>query len=241
VKKLGVLLLVGFFLCSFAATASALPTVTVNYDAGTTNVTTALSGFETTGAMMDGMLVTAVFSDGSFETKVWADAGWTDSGAVWGSGWYLYVIGDTWDQNWRLTSSTAVIDYIMIDAGPGDTVFDTLFGAVGTAGSANGKPFQVTTATVDTPDIVATYSDLVALTGDDPVGDLYRSLTIDFQGDFTGTAGAANQSVWFLADTDNIKFAGDLAPIPEPGTMLLFGTGLVGLAGLGRRKIFRKP
>ena len=38
-----------------------------------------------------------------------------------------------------------------------------------------------------------------------------------------------------LAGIDNVSITGT-APVPEPATMLLFGTGLAGLAGVARRK-----
>lgn len=43
--------------------------------------------------------------------------------------------------------------------------------------------------------------------------------------------------VGFVAEISS--FNRDVAPVPEPATMLLLGTGLIGLAGLGRKKLIK--
>jgi hypothetical protein len=207
--------------------------ITVGYDNGTTWETTELTGYSTDGAMMDGMEVTAWFSDGSFETLAWADIT-AASGGVSGSGWSLSEAGDTFGGHWTLQTETATLDRLAINGAPGNTVFDVDEPYVGTAGSARGWTFEEVSSSGFDPatSIEATYIDAVALSGDAPVGDLYRLLDIDFVGGDMGP----DAQITFIADTDNLRFAGDITPVPEPSSMLLLGVSLLSLAGFARRR-----
>jgi hypothetical protein len=40
--------------------------------------------------------------------------------------------------------------------------------------------------------------------------------------------------------TDFVVMVESVSPIPEPSSMLLVGAGLIGLVGIGRKKLFKK-
>ena len=71
-------------------------------------------------------------------------------------------------------------------------------------------------------------------------GDALDSFGADPWGDITIST---NITPWWnyndFAITE-VGIGGAPAPVPEPATMLLFGVGLIGIAGLGRRKLIKK-
>jgi hypothetical protein len=51
-----------------------------------------------------------------------------------------------------------------------------------------------------------------------------------------GTAQTVTTIFWSDGTSDTIKFQSDVSDVPEPGTLLLLGTGLMGVMGAVRRK-----
>ena len=215
-----------------AAQAASVNIITVNSPVATT---TAITGSSTSGAQMDGMAVTAFFSDGTSSSATWlATVG--DAGSAASSAFSLSESGDTFGGTWSLLNNTnVVLTGLKIDAGVGNTVFDIdPTNNPGTTGSFLGLPYTDLTGLTGT--IGVTYSEIVALIGFAPFGDLFAIMSVDYTGMSGGLA--AGQSLGFIQDTDNLNLTGDLTitPTPLPAALPLFATGLGALGLLGWRR-----
>jgi hypothetical protein len=217
----------------FASTSSAITTVVVNENPGTTQSIVGITGFSTTGDQMAGMVVTAFFDNGESASGIWAADG-PGSGSASGStpselGFLLTQSGDTFTQGWTLTNTSPSeigITRLLIDGIPGGTVFDRTFGGVeGTPSSALGADFSTgyTLPGIDFT-VTALYQDRVAVNGFGPVGDLFRYLDIDLG--MPGGLFNFDDPFTFVADTDSVGLGPQVA---EPGSLLLLGAGLVGI------------
>jgi hypothetical protein len=219
-----------------AAFSLAQGAVVVSKDATNTNSIPGLTGFSTTGAMMDGLRVTATFQTGLVETRAWADTG-AASGGVSGTGWSLSQAGDTFTNAWTFSftgtaAALQLVSLVLDGSGPGQvTIFDTDTDATpaqDTPGSARGTNFSITSGCVGC-DGTAVYSNQVGIGANPPLGDIFHTLTVTFTG---GTGPRSNFS--FLQDTDNdIRLN---QPVPEPGTLALVGLALAAVGLRARRR-----
>jgi hypothetical protein len=149
---------------------------------------TTLIGFSTTGEMMAGMQVTASFLDGTSQSVVWTTTG-QGSGGAYGNAWSLTETGNSFNSPWTLTNNGRGITSLVIDAIPGNTLFDNVKVQEITPGSADGWSFQTLSGVSPT---FSAYSNPIDISQ----GDLFGSLSLYWTNGFTGT-------MKFRADTDS--------------------------------------
>lgn len=211
------------------ASSSAQAVITYTADNFTGSSILGLTGYATSGDMMNGLSVTAAFSGGLTQTLSWATTG-AGSGGVTGSGWGLAESGDTYGGLWNFSfaqgSQLGSLVSLILSGNPGYTVFDRTLPSQGTPGSASGWDFAFNSGFSGNATVA--YTDAVGITPNAALFDLFHVVTVSFAPNAGPTGNFS-----FIQDTDNDA---RLNNVPEPASLALMGLGFAGLAAARRRK-----
>ncbi len=219
---------------------------TNTFTTGTPFNSPVLTGFDTDGSLMAGMMVTWSFVGGGSSSASWADLG----GGKWGvsaGGFSVMFNGtQTFTQPWVVqNNSGSSVSSIRFDGAPGRTIFDCAWtgsacqntGSTAAKGTPGSEPGTSLTSLGGSyfGSVNGFYTDMVGINGAAPVGDEFERLTIDF------VSGLGDGELYaFLADTDNSDFNSPppaaVAAAPEPGSITLLATGLAMLGVTFRRR-----
>lgn len=169
----------------------------------------------TRGVDLAGAIVTATYDDGTFEELTWVAFDPFTFGGVNGAN-----IDINFGFEFHEITTTKLLTSLEYNLVPASSVFDTTTAmdddpaGGSTLTSKNGFSLFVAPAFESlTGTIKASYSGIVSLADDAPVGDLFTTMVIDFSGLSTG--GILGDIDW-NTDIDTMEDAGDLTPLTVP-------------------------